>query len=71
MQEQCRDLGFFFLFLLIHVRCMHGRGFMERRRRNSFDEIDLRNDGGKRMGTVSGNRNCLFIYGKLFDINRG
>lgn len=44
---------------------------MERRRRNSFDEIDLRNDGGKRMGTVSGNRNCLFIYGKLFDIIRG
>lgn len=44
---------------------------MERRRRNSFDEIDLRNDGGKRMGTVSSNRNCLFIYGKLFDINRG
>lgn len=69
---RCRNnaetLGFFFIF--IDTRSMHARSRIYRRR-NSFDEIDLRNDGGKRMGTVSGNRNCLFIYGKLFDINRG
>lgn len=57
-------------FFFIDTRSMHARSRIYRRR-NSFDEIDLRNDGGKRMGTVSGNRNCLFIYGKLFDIIRG